>query len=111
MGVIKAIRTITGTKLANSLRFAPIVAQTITFDSANLVLGVGIITNPEAVAITLQAADASSSITSAGSDLYVFTNGNTMTFNVRLTGNMNRYMWSIRKNTDGHPSATIQHLG
>ena len=84
-----AIRTITGTKLANSLRFAPTVAQTITFDSANLVLGVGIITNPEAVAITLQAADASSSITSAGSDLYVFTNGNTMTFNVRLTGNMN----------------------
>ena len=84
-----AIRTITGTKLANSLRFAPTVAQTITFNSANLVLGVGIITNPEAVAITLQAADASSSITSAGSDLYVFTNGNTMTFNVRLTGNMN----------------------
>jgi len=81
-------RTITGAKEANSLRFSPGAAQTITFSSANLALGVGIVTNANQ-AITLQAADATSSITSTSGDLYVFTNQNTMTFNVRLTGNMN----------------------
>ncbi|MEY3449611.1 MAG: hypothetical protein RL749_1232, partial [Verrucomicrobiota bacterium] len=55
---------------------------------ANLALGVGIVTNANQ-AIVLQAADATSSITSTSGDLYVFTNQNTMTFNVRLTGNMN----------------------
>ena len=40
-----AIRTITGTKLANSLRFAPTAAQTITLNAAHLVPGVGLLPN------------------------------------------------------------------
>ena len=81
-------RTLSGTKEAYSWRFSPGAAQTITLNSANVTLGVGIVTNANQT-IILQAADSTSSLTAAGSDLYVYTNQGTMNFNVQLTGNMN----------------------
>jgi autotransporter-associated beta strand protein len=81
-------RTLSGPKAAYSWRFTPGAAQTITFNSANVTLGVGIVTNANQT-IILQAADSTSSLTAAGSDLYVYTNQGTMNFNVKLTGNMN----------------------
>jgi len=86
-------RTLSGTKLANSWRFTPAAAQTITFNSANVTLGVGIVTNANQT-IILQAADGTSSLTAAvlpsgASDFYVYTNQGTMNFNVKLTGSMN----------------------
>jgi autotransporter-associated beta strand protein len=81
-------RTLSGPKAAYSWRFSPGAAQTITLNSANVTLGVGIVTNANQT-IILQAADSTSSLTAAGSDLYVYTNQGTMNFNVKLTGNMN----------------------
>jgi autotransporter-associated beta strand protein len=81
-------RTLTGTKLANSWRFAPGAAQTIAFNGANVTLGTGIITNANQT-ITLQASDNTSSLTTTSPDLYIYQNQGTMNINVQLTGTFN----------------------
>ena len=83
-----AARTITGARVANSWRFTG-PAQTFTFSNAPITLGVGLITN-NGNTIILQGDSAASTLTSAGSDLYVYTNQNGngagLFVNMRVTG-------------------------
>jgi len=85
---VTASRTLTGAIAANSWRLMPTATQTITFNGANVTLGTGIISNSTQT-INLQATDATSSLTTSGTDLYVYLNGTTMNFNVKLTGTFN----------------------
>ena len=85
---VTASRTLTGAISANSWRLMPTATQTITFNGANVTLGTGIISNATQT-INLQATDATSSLTTSGTDLYVYLNGTTMNFNVKLTGTFN----------------------
>ncbi|MGI9110488.1 MAG: autotransporter-associated beta strand repeat-containing protein, partial [Opitutales bacterium] len=83
-----ATRTITGAHVANSWRFQAntgVTTQSFTFTNAPITLGVGIVTN-NGNTITFQADGAASSLTSAGTDLYVYTNQGTLTMNMMLTG-------------------------
>lgn len=81
-------RTVTGAHAANSWRFAPGATQTITLATATPVtLGAGIITNAN-FGITIVGTDATSTLTSAGSDLYVYINQNTTNINTKITGSM-----------------------
>ena len=81
-------RTLSGSKAAYSWRLGGSANYTLTLGaSANLTLGLGIVTNAN-VAATVAATDATNTITTAGGDLYVFTNQNTLTLQPRLTGAM-----------------------
>ena len=82
------VRTITGPHSANSWRLSAGANQDFTFVNAPITLGVGIITNNGST-ITLQGDTSVSSLTAAGSDLYVYTNQGTMNLNMTLTGAMN----------------------
>jgi len=83
-------RTLTLSKSVNSLRMANGgAAQTITLGSGTaavtLSLGVGLLTNT-GQATNIVSANAGSALTSSGSELFVFVNQGTTTFNTRLTG-------------------------
>ena len=82
-------RTLSGARVAYSLRMAPAAAQTMTFSAgASLTLGVGIITNAGQT-ITLSAADAANFIEGAsGADLYFYHNQGTgaLILQPRITG-------------------------
>ncbi len=78
-------RTITGQRDANSWRFSAGTNQTFSFVTAPITLGVGIITN-NGNTITLQGDSSASSLTSTGTDLYVYTNQGTMNLGMTLTG-------------------------
>jgi autotransporter-associated beta strand protein len=76
----------TGAHAANSWRFIPGAAITNNLSTgATVALGVGIITNA-AFAITIQGTDATNTLTSPNSDLYVYVNQNTTSINTKITG-------------------------
>ena len=84
-----ATRTVTGPHSAYTWRFSASTTQAYTFPTASpITLGVGIVTN-NGNAITMQAADSTSYLTSAGSELFMYYNQGTLTLNMKLTGNMN----------------------
>jgi autotransporter-associated beta strand protein len=75
-----------GANAANSWRFGPGAAQTITFPTTSTAtLGVGIITNA-GFSTTLAATDATNSLASAGNDLYIFVNQNTLAIQPKIIG-------------------------
>ena len=81
-----ATRTLTGAKVANSWRFVPGAAQTITFSSgATAALDVGIITNA-AFSTTLAATDATNTLTGTGADLFFYINQNTVAIQPAIIG-------------------------
>jgi len=78
-------KTVSGAKSAYTWRFSATGAQTFTFSAAPVTLGVGIVTN-NGNTITLQGDSSASALTSAGPDLYLYTNQGTMVMNLNLAG-------------------------
>ncbi len=75
-----------GAVVANSLRFVPTAAQTITLPTTTtLALDVGIITNA-AFSTTLAATDATNTISGTGTDLYFYVNQNTVAVQPAIIG-------------------------
>ncbi len=75
-----------GAVVANSWRFGPAAAQTITFPTTTTAtLGVGIITNA-GFNTTLAATDATNTLSGAGTDLYFYVNQQTLIVNPAITG-------------------------
>jgi autotransporter-associated beta strand protein len=82
-----ATRTFTtGVKASNSWRLAPGAAQTITpVNGTSWTFGVGIITNANFLS-TIQAVDATNTISGTGTDLYFYVNQNVLLINPAITG-------------------------
>jgi autotransporter-associated beta strand protein len=103
-----ASRTITGAHVANTWRFQAntgVSNMTFTFAGAPVTLGVGLVTN-NGNTIAFTAPDATSSLTSAGPDLYVYTNQGNLNLNLLLTGAMNFIKTGGGTMTIGAPTGT-----
>ncbi len=99
-------RTITGVKNLYSLRTGAGTAYTITLSTASsLNFGVGYLQNGN-VATTIQGADATSTVSGTGTDLYFYMNQNTLNINAKITGSANFVKTGGAAVVMGNPTTT-----